>query len=292
MKTHHTVSIVLALAVLAGALSGCRSTKSRTAQPAPVATYSAPTYAPSTTTAQFTTLQPPAPPPMAAPVWVGSPDAPVPAPVPQGFPAVQPAAPGTGIASVIAGEREARARIDEQLAVLEDRIQKAEQGPVSPPAALAATPAASRLTGMSRAEHFAEAIRSKTSGEVEQKGSVVIIRLSDVFQPGSEALRTSAGLTTTLLTVGQELARSPGIAIEVVGHSDATPIKVTKNRWKDNVHLSRARAQTVATSLARHGVAAGRMAVDGRGSVEPVVFPEKTQKDQARNRRVEIVVRF
>jgi flagellar motor protein MotB len=86
--------------------------------------------------------------------------------------------------------------------------------------------------------------------------------------------------------------RHPAAEVSVVGHSDGTPIKVTKDKWTDNVHLSRERAQTVAQALARNGVPAARMAVDGRGSVEPLVFPERTAGDRARNRRVEVHVRF
>jgi len=78
----------------------------------------------------------------------------------------------------------------------------------------------------------------------------------------------------------------------VVGHSDGQPLNKSKKRWGTNVNLSRERAQTVATELSKNGVPASRIGVDGRGSVEPLVFPEKTDKDRARNRRVEIHVRF
>ena len=78
----------------------------------------------------------------------------------------------------------------------------------------------------------------------------------------------------------------------MVGHSDGQPLNKTKKRWGTNVNLSRERAQTVATELSKNGVPASRIGVDGRGSVEPLVYPEKTAKDRATNRRVEIHVRF
>ena len=44
----------------------------------------------------------------------------------------------------------------------------------------------------------------------------------------------------------------------------------------------------MATHLSSAGV--GRIDVQGRGSSEPLVTPERSRSDQARNRRVEIVI--
>jgi outer membrane protein OmpA-like peptidoglycan-associated protein len=48
----------------------------------------------------------------------------------------------------------------------------------------------------------------------------------------------------------------------------------------------------VANALAKRGVPAGRLAVTGRGSAEPIVYPEQSSSDKARNRRVEVRVQF
>ena len=78
----------------------------------------------------------------------------------------------------------------------------------------------------------------------------------------------------------------------VVGHTDSKPIQKRLDRWPTNVELSKARAETVAGALSSDGVQRERLAVDGRGSAEMLVVPEKTSADRARNRRVEVQFSF
>lgn len=56
-----------------------------------------------------------------------------------------------------------------------------------------------------------------------------------------------------------------------------------------NITLSRRRAQSVADWLRGHGIAASRLETKGGGNLNPR-FPNATEENRARNRRVEIIV--
>jgi flagellar motor protein MotB len=283
----------LALAILAVGLAGCRS-RSRTAPQtaaAPGTTYVAPP--PTTTYVPPPTPSAPPPPsfdgaiPPSSSDFGGFESVPDPAPAPTLTQA--------DVEAMIRADRDARRQAEAQLDALQRKIDRLNESLSQPPAPVqvrATAPTAPVSGGETAAARFAEELRAGTRGEVELNGSIVIVRLSDVFQPGSEELKGDSSTRTTLMAAAAALLRYPTSQVAVVGHSDGQPIRVTKERWTDNVHLSRERAQTVAQELARNGVPSSRLAVDGRGSVEPLVFPERTAADRARNRRVEIHVRF
>ena len=154
----------------------------------------------------------------------------------------------------------------------------------------AATPPRSAAgSGESEAAKFVESLRSRCDAEVVQSGSMVTIRMYDSFRSGSKDLKGDVTLATTLQAAAAALAEAPSAQISVVGHTDTTPIK--KSKWKDNTDLSRARADTVARVLSENGVS-HPISVEGRGESEPIVYPEQSKSDQARNRRVEILVNF
>ncbi len=71
--------------------------------------------------------------------------------------------------------------------------------------------------------------------------------------------------------------------IRIIGHTDSTGSDAINNP------LSRDRAASTRDYLAARGVAANRMAIDGRGSHEPVAS-NATESGRAQNRRVEIFV--
>jgi len=75
--------------------------------------------------------------------------------------------------------------------------------------------------------------------------------------------------------------------IDVVGHTDSTPIK--KSKWKDNWELSAQRALAVVRYLVKRGIAQDRIRAVGCGQSQPIAS-NTTNSDRARNRRVEIVV--
>jgi flagellar motor protein MotB len=128
---------------------------------------------------------------------------------------------------------------------------------------------------------------------VLREGSKVVVVFSDAFQPGSDRLKQGTEVQAALLATGAAIVRHPEAQVAVLGHSDGTPLVKSVEKWGDNVGLSRARAETVARALeSGAGVPRDRIAVDGRGSAEPIVAPERTSSDRAKNRRVEIQFSF
>ena len=82
------------------------------------------------------------------------------------------------------------------------------------------------------------------------------------------------------------LEQVPGRVL-VIGHTDAQPIQSL--RYRDNFDLSRERAVSVATLLQKSMTKSGGIEWNGAGSTRPLVKPEVTAADRARNRRVEIL---
>jgi len=77
---------------------------------------------------------------------------------------------------------------------------------------------------------------------------------------------------------------APTMLVRVVGHTDSTGSDAINNP------LSLDRAQAVRDYLTRHGVAGGRIEVEGVGERQPVA-DNSTAEGRARNRRVEIFLR-
>jgi type VI secretion system protein ImpK len=113
--------------------------------------------------------------------------------------------------------------------------------------------------------------------------SVVTILGDGLFKPGEA---TPKAEDQWLLTrIAEALTKVPG-QVEVIGHTDNTPIRTL--RFPSNWELSRTRAESVGKVLAVM-VGRARITTDGRGETEPVA-PNDTPQGQARNRRVEITL--
>ena len=169
------------------------------------------------------------------------------------------------------------------------QTQPAPQAPMVMPAPMPAPePMPVAASGDAEAARFVEGLRSR-GVSASQHGSTVLVRLTDAFRAGSENLKGDVALAKTLQAVAEGLQVAPSARVQVVGHSDSQPIK--KSTWNDNTTLSRARAQTVARVLTENGVRS-YIDVDGRGESEPLVSPEKSAGDRAKNRRVDIQVTF
>lgn len=84
-------------------------------------------------------------------------------------------------------------------------------------------------------------------------------------------------------TFAAGLNRNPAARVTIVGHTDSAGSDAINNP------LSVQRAAAVRDYLTTRGVAVGRIAIDGRGSREPVASND-TAEGRARNRRVEIFV--
>lgn len=106
------------------------------------------------------------------------------------------------------------------------------------------------------------------------------------FSSGSTTLKSTAD--SVLKSVATVLRRDfPGRRIIIEGHTDADPISRTKNRYRNNRHLSLERADAVAQHLIRScGIRESAVVVAGFGEYQPLA----AAGDKARNRRVEIVV--
>jgi outer membrane protein OmpA-like peptidoglycan-associated protein len=79
------------------------------------------------------------------------------------------------------------------------------------------------------------------------------------------------------------LNNNPGTQVSIIGHTDSSGSDAVNNP------LSLNRAASTRDYLVSRGVAASRIAIDGRGSRQPLVAND-TPANRAKNRRVEIFV--
>jgi outer membrane protein OmpA-like peptidoglycan-associated protein len=79
----------------------------------------------------------------------------------------------------------------------------------------------------------------------------------------------------------QGLNQQPSMEVRIVGHTDSTGNDAINNPLSVN------RAQSARDYLVARGVNSSRIAIDGRGSREPVA-DNATEAGRARNRRIEI----
>lgn len=129
------------------------------------------------------------------------------------------------------------------------------------------------------------------SGFNKEPGAITIrVANSVLFDSGQATLKPQA--FETLDKVAAELnGKFNANYIRVEGHTDRTPIVRNKDKYADNMQLSQARAKAVFDYLTGKGkVSSGRMYTAGFSYNQPVVSPEKTKADQAKNRRVDIVI--
>jgi outer membrane protein OmpA-like peptidoglycan-associated protein len=79
----------------------------------------------------------------------------------------------------------------------------------------------------------------------------------------------------------QGLGQQPGMEVRIVGHTDNTGSDAINNPLSVN------RAQSARDYLVSRGVSSSRIAIDGRGSREPMA-DNATEAGRARNRRIDI----
>ncbi|MDS4015084.1 MAG: DotU family type VI secretion system protein [Candidatus Accumulibacter sp.] len=114
--------------------------------------------------------------------------------------------------------------------------------------------------------------------------SIVTAQGDGLFEAGSATL--SASFVQLLERIGEAVARVDG-SVLVLGHTDNQPIRSA--RFPSNWHLSQARAEAVAATLAPRLGERPRIRTEGRAASEPLMSNE-TQEGRAQNRRVEIIV--
>ena len=109
----------------------------------------------------------------------------------------------------------------------------------------------------------------------------LVMTLGDVlFDAGRAELKTAAN--RTLLKLVQFLQLNPRRIVRIEGYTDG------RGDARENLELSRARAQTVADVLVDLGIDSQRISVEGYGEAHPVA-ENASSRGRAQNRRVEIV---
>lgn len=119
------------------------------------------------------------------------------------------------------------------------------------------------------------------------KGTLTVtLPNSILFSPGKASLKSinNSDLNHIINVLRQKYQ---GRQIDVVGHTDADPIR--KSKWKDNWELSAQRSLTVLRYLTKHGMGPEMVRAVACGQSRPVAS-NSSRSGKAKNRRVEIVV--
>ncbi|HEV3422236.1 MAG TPA: OmpA family protein [Paraburkholderia sp.] len=137
-----------------------------------------------------------------------------------------------------------------------------------------------------------QAIHNKLSGATKGTGTQITeqpdgslklnIPSSVTFDTNSYAIKPS--FAPVLDQLAQTLTQNPEVVAQVIGYTDST------GQPTYNQTLSVNRAQSVIGYLGQRGIAAQRLAADGRGQNDPVA-DNGTEAGRAANRRVEIYLR-
>jgi outer membrane protein OmpA-like peptidoglycan-associated protein len=118
---------------------------------------------------------------------------------------------------------------------------------------------------------------------VNRAGDTVVQLPSDVFfDSGQATLKQASKASLDKVVAALKSSRYAAKKIRVDGHTDSTPIRVSK--WQSNMELSEARAAAVKDYLVSKGIPASRLTTKGWGDTKP------RGTDLAKNRRVEIVL--
>lgn len=79
-------------------------------------------------------------------------------------------------------------------------------------------------------------------------------------------------------------------SVEVAGHTDNTPVRNDPRKgFRDNIELSRARAEHAIQALVNGGLEADRVKAVGYADTKPIAAND-TEKGRSKNRRMEIVI--
>lgn len=121
--------------------------------------------------------------------------------------------------------------------------------------------------------------------KVEENDDGAVITISDVllFKAGAGAMNEN-GLP--VMSKIAKVLKQFSYPIKVAGHTDNIPIRTS--RFPSNWELSATRASDVVRFLITQGVNPILLTAEGRAEFSPIVN-NKTAKNRARNRRVEII---
>ncbi len=122
----------------------------------------------------------------------------------------------------------------------------------------------------------------------DQTANRIIIRVGNIILFDSGSATVLQQFKPIAARVAAALDKEPGW-IQVVGHTDNTPIGATNVRFPSNYALSIERAKNVAALLSLGLAKPNRLQTDGKGETAPIA-DNKTPEGRARNRRVEILI--
>lgn len=114
--------------------------------------------------------------------------------------------------------------------------------------------------------------------------SIITIQGDNLFSSGSTTVNRS--VISLLHRIANELNLLPGQVL-ITGHSDNVPIR--SSRFPSNWHLSKARAEAVASVIKQNLTNIDRTIIEGRSDLDPVAS-NATRQGRAKNRRVEITL--
>jgi outer membrane protein OmpA-like peptidoglycan-associated protein len=100
----------------------------------------------------------------------------------------------------------------------------------------------------------------------------------------SNSTEVAPNSRAALESVLKEVGKRQAVEVQVTGHTDRV------GNVADNDRLSLQRAEAVRAILIKRGIAATFIRAVGRGEREPLI-PTADEQFEARNRRVEIIVR-
>jgi len=125
---------------------------------------------------------------------------------------------------------------------------------------------------------------------LRQRGNKLTLAFStgELFTSGDATV--SLGGTSLLERVGTVLHGFRYQSVEVAGHTDNTPLRNDSRRgFRDNIELSRTRAEHTSQALVNGGLDADRVKAVGYADTKPIAAND-TEKGRSKNRRMEIVV--
>jgi chemotaxis protein MotB len=140
-----------------------------------------------------------------------------------------------------------------------------------------------------QAEQIREALKAEIDRglvAVETDGLKIIVRIEEKgsFSSGSAVLKS--GFDPVMKKITGSVRNVKG-KIKIAGHTDNVPINT--DWYRSNWELSASRAVTVAHQMLAKGIDQSRINIEGYADTKPLV-PNTSPKNQAKNRRVEIVI--
>ncbi|MGQ0556188.1 MAG: OmpA family protein [Nitrospiraceae bacterium] len=130
----------------------------------------------------------------------------------------------------------------------------------------------------------------KGSATLRQRGNKLTLAFAAAeFFPTGEAAVTLGG-TSLLERIGAVLHGFRYQNIEVAGHTDNAPLRSDPRKgFRDNIELSRTRAEHAIQILINGGLEADRVKAMGYADSKPIAAND-TEKGRSKNRRIEIVI--